>query len=152
MKPHKISRLAILLPAALVATVTGMVPLASGQVVTTPKEENIVYVLAPGANSAPIAIPVAHQDVQVMGNQMIAGTRGVGQVTLVWVPGQFLEWVGLESPFAAAVTSGFGSAPGQHIVFIDFAHLVDIQVNSADTFVVHNGSSGTQVGRITLIW
>ena len=152
MKLHKISRLAILLPAALVATVTGMVPLASGQVVSRPHEENIVYTLAAGANSAPIAIPVAHQGVQVMGCQVVAGTRGVGQVTLLWVPGQFLEWVGLESPAGSAITSGFGSAPGTHIVFIDFSHLVDIQVNSADTIVVHNGSAGTQQGRITLIW
>jgi hypothetical protein len=152
MKLHKISRLAILLPAALVATVTGMVPLASGQVVTTPKEEVIVYSLAAGANSAPIAIPAAHWNIQVMGNQMQSGFRGVGQVTLVWVPGQFLEWVGLESPAGSAITSGFGSAPGQHIVFIDFSHLVDIRVNSADTIVVHNGSGGLAVGRITLIW
>jgi hypothetical protein len=152
MKLHKISRLAILLPAALVATVTGMVPLASGQVITTPKEENIVYTLAPGANSAPITIPVPHQAVQVMGNQMAVGFRGVGQVTVLWVPGQFLEWVGLESPSGAAITSGFGSTPGQHVVFLDFGHQVDIQVHTADTFVVHNGSAEQAVGRITLIW
>jgi hypothetical protein len=80
-----------------------------------------------------------------MGQQNALGFRGVGQVTLLWVPGEFLEWVGLESPFAAAITSGFGSTPGQHIVFIDYGHQVDIQVNSADTFVVHNGSAQSTI-------
>jgi hypothetical protein len=87
-----------------------------------------------------------------MGQQNALGFRGVGQVTLLWVPGSFLEWVGLESPSGAAITSGYSSSPGTHIVFLDFAHQVDIQVNSADTFVVHNGSPQAQYGSVTLLW
>jgi hypothetical protein len=152
MTLHKISRLAVLLLAALVVTVTCMVPLASGQTITAPNSEFFAYVLTPGANSAPISIPVAHRAILVMGQQNAFGFRGVGQVTLLWVPGSFLEWVGLESPDPAAITSGFSNTPGTHIVFLDFNHEVDIQVNTADSFVVHNSSTASRYGSVTLIW
>ena len=154
MTLHKISRLAVLLLAALVATVTCMVPLASGQTITAPNSEFFAYVLTPGANSAPISVPVAHRAILVMGQQNALNFRGVGQVTLLWVPGSFLEWVGLESPSPnpAAITSGFSGTPGTHIVFLDFAHQVDIQVHTTDSFVVHNGSTGSRFGSVTLIW
>ena len=44
------------------------------------------------------------------------------------------------------------AAAGTHIVYLDFSHQVDIQVASADTFVVHNASSGTRTGNVTVIW
>ena len=63
-----------------------------------------------------------------------------------------ITWVGLESPNGAAITQGGSSAAGTHIVFINYYHLVDIQVASADTIRVHNGSAGTLAGSVTLIW
>jgi hypothetical protein len=41
---------------------------------------------------------------------------------------------------------------GTHIVYIDEDHHVDIQVASADTILIHNGSTGTRAGNVTLIW
>ena len=52
----------------------------------------------------------------------------------------------------ATITSGGRSTAGHHIVYIDVNHLVDIQVNSADTIRVHNGSPLTEAGNVTLIW
>jgi hypothetical protein len=37
-------------------------------------------------------------------------------------------------------------------VFIDFDHLVDIQVASADTILIHNGAAATRAGNVTLVW
>ena len=127
-----------------------MVLLASGQ--EAPGKAVFAYNLAPGANSVPVSVPAAHRAIPVMGQQNALGFRGVRQVTLLWLPGSFLEWVGLESPNGAAITSAYSSTPGTHIVFLDFAHQVDIQVNSADAFVVHNGSTGARYGSVTLIW
>jgi hypothetical protein len=77
---------------------------------------------------------------------------GVGQVSLLHVPSRFIVWVGLESEIPAAITSGDGSAVGTHIVYINVAHTVDIQVASGDTIRVHNPSEGTRAGNVTLIW
>ena len=54
-----------------------------------------------------------------------------------------------------ALTLGESKTPGTHIVYIDFiAHKVDIQVASADTILIHNGSQAgnTVVGNVTLVW
>ena len=73
-------------------------------------------------------------------------------MSLQHIPSDFIEWVGLESPSNAAITSGASATLGVHIVYIDLGHLVDIQVASADTIRVHNGSAATQTGNVTLIW
>jgi hypothetical protein len=71
---------------------------------------------------------------------------------MLHVPSSFLEWTGIESPAAAAITSGFSSVAGTHIVYLDFSHLVDIQVDTADSFRIHNGNTVAQTGQVTLIW
>ena len=144
-------RFGSLILAAVVATLTLSVVVHATQVITTPNAAFFTYSLAPGANSAPVT-PVANQSVLVMGTQTASGFRGVGQVALLHVPSSFLEWVGLESTSGAAITSGFSGSAGTHIVFLDFSHQVDIQVNTPDTFRVHNGSGGTRTGNVTLIW
>jgi hypothetical protein len=63
-----------------------------------------------------------------------------------------ITWVGLESPNGAAITQGGSSAAGNHIVFINYYHLVDIQVASADTISIHNANSLTRAGSVTLVW
>ena len=73
-------------------------------------------------------------------------------MTLLDIPSSFIEWVGLESPSRASITQGFSSAAGTHIVYIDFAHQVDIEVNSPDTIRVHNGAPALRSGSVTLIW
>jgi hypothetical protein len=112
---------------------------------------SVSYSLEAGADSAPIT-PAANAPVLVMGCQTALGFRGVSQVTLLRIPGNFLEWVGLESTAGAAITQGFSATPGTHILWLDFAHQVDLRVSSADTFVVHNGSSGVRTGVVKLIW
>jgi hypothetical protein len=150
MTRHKISRLLIPVIAVLVVTLTGTVALESSQVIVTPNAATIGYNLGPGGNSAPV-VPVASQPVLVMGVQNNVGFRGVGQVTLLRVPSSFLEWVGLNSTAGAGITQGFSATPGTNIVFLDFAHQVAIQVNSADSFRIHNGSTGIRSGIVTLI-
>ena len=67
-------------------------------------------------------------------------------------PPAFIEWVGLESPTSAAITSGSASTPGIHIVYIDGSKTVDIQVASADTIKIHNAAATTRAGNVTLVW
>ena len=109
------------------------------------------YNLAPGANSVAHMVP-ANVPVLVMGICTSSGDRGVGQVTLLHIPSSFIEWTGLESPFPASLTSGYSPLPGHHIVWIDYAHQVDIQVAGPDTIRVHNGSFALRTGNVTLVW
>lgn len=144
-------RPAALFLAAFVATTTVAVLVNATQTITTPNASSIGYSLAPGANSAPIT-PPANVSVLVMGVQTALGYRGTGHVTLLHVPGSFLEWVGLESPDFAAITSGFSGAAGTHIVYISWNKEVDLQVASPDTFKIHNANTITMTGNVTMIW
>ncbi len=135
--------------ATVVAIITSMVVANAAQTITTPNAAFISYSLAAGANSAAIT-PVTSKSVLVMG--CCTTQAGVGQVSLFHIPGGGIEWVGLESYSPAAITSGQSATPGFHIVFIDDFHQVDIQLATADTIRVHNGSAATQTGNVTLIW
>jgi hypothetical protein len=148
---RKLSTVGGRLGAMLVAVVTLAIVAHAVQTVVTPNALHVTYNLASGANSAAIT-PASNLPVFVMGVQTAVGFRGVGEVSLLHVPASFLEWTGLESPFAAAITSGFSGTAGTHIVFLDFSHTVDIQVHSADSFVIHNASGGNATGNVTLIW
>jgi hypothetical protein len=137
--------------ATVIVIITSMVVANATQTITTPNAAFISYNLAAGANSAPIT-PATNKSVLVMGCCTTAGDQSVGQVSLLHIPSSYIAWVGLESYSGAAVTSGLTSFAGAHIVFIDFAHTVDIQVASADTIRVHNGSTVTKPGNVTLVW
>ena len=137
--------------ATVVAIITSVVVANATQTITAPNAAFISYSLATGANSAAIT-PVTNKSVLVMGCCTTTGIRGVGQVSLLHIPSNGMEWVGLESQAAAAITQGFSGTAGTHIVYIDSAHQVDIQVSSVDTIRVHNGSIGTRDGNVTLIW
>jgi|SRR5215469_15278210 len=149
----KVYRLTRFLLAATVATVTLAVTVHAIASVTTPNVAAYSYSLAPGASSASIN-PVASQPVWVVGVQNSLGYRGVGRVALLHVPSSFLEWTGIESPSAAAITSGFSGTAGTHIVYLDYSHYVDIEVAGTDSFVVKNSSSSpyTATGVVTLLW
>jgi len=151
MSSNTFSRIRTLLMAGAVAVVTLAVTAHAAQTITTPNEVVFNYNLPAGGTSAAIT-PVANLPVLVQGVQTTVGYRGVGHVSMLRVPSSFLEWTGLESPFNAAITSGFSGSAGTHIVYLDFSHLVDIRVNSPDTFVVHNANSIAQTGTVTLIW
>ena len=141
-----------LLPAVLVAALTLATTARAVQTISTPNAALYSYNLAPNTSSGAIS-PVANQAVHVMGVQTTTGYRGVGHVTMLHIAGQFLEWVGLESPSAAAITSGFSGAAGTHILWLDYSHTVDLRVNNADSFVIHNGATiNPAAGNVTLIW
>ena len=141
-----------LLPAVIVAALTLATTARAVQTISTPNAALYSYNLAPNTSSGAI-FPVANQAVHVMGVQTTSGYRGVGHVTMLHISGQFLEWVGLESPSAAAITSGFSGAAGTHILWLDYSHTVDLRVNNADSFVVHNGATiSPAAGNVTLIW
>jgi hypothetical protein len=139
----------------VLVVITTVAVVAHASIVTfTPHAAKFTYSLSPGSASSAVLIPGANQPTLVMGDQLTVGYRGIGQVSLLRVQGQFLEWVGLESPYSAAVTSGYGSTFGQHIVYIDWVHNVDIEVVDADHIRVHNSSTSTitATGNVKLIW
>lgn len=144
-------RYATLSLAFAVAVLTVAVAGKAAQTVTVPNAANITYNLAAGAYSAAIT-PVANQAVLMIGSQTAIGYRGVAMATLLHVPASFLEWTGVESPSAAAITSGFSGTPGTHILYLDFAHLVDVEVASPDTIYIHNSNSIAMTGNLELIW
>jgi hypothetical protein len=148
-----IPRVAQLLLTGVVATLTFVIVAQAVQTITVPNEASVSYALAAGANSGAIA-PTSGVPVLVMGVQTTVGNRGVGHVTLLHpaVAPFFIEWVGLESTAGAAITQGFSAVVGTHIVYIDFAHTVDIEVNSADTIRIHNGNGAAMTGVVRLIW
>jgi hypothetical protein len=73
-------------------------------------------------------------------------------VSLLHIANYGMIWVGLESTASAAITQGLSGTAGDHIVWIDFNHKVDIQVASVDTIRVHNGNNVTVAGNVTLVW
>jgi hypothetical protein len=112
---------------------------------------SVNYALAPGTNSAPVTL-VANEPVFLMGVQTNVGFRGVGQVALLSIPGGFLEWVGLDSTAGSVITQGFSGAAGTKIVFLDFSHCVQVQVDSSTSFAVRNNCGIPAAGSVTLIW
>jgi len=109
------------------------------------------YNLAPGANSAVVTLP-ANVPVQVMGVQTVFNFRGVASATVLRIAGTLLEWTGLESTSGSVITQGFNNVAGTHILYLDFAHKVDIQVNNADSIRVHNADSAQRTGTVTITW
>jgi hypothetical protein len=149
----KSSRWAAMLVATVVAIITSAVVANATQTITTPNAAFVSWSLAPGANSAAIT-PATNRWVLVGGCCTTTSIPSVGQASLLHLPGTYIVWVGLESASTSgsAITQGASGTTGHHIVYIDFVHTVDIQVNSADTIRVHNGNAVTQAGNVTLIW
>ena len=147
----KLSRPVAWLSAVVVATLTFATVAKATQVITTPNAAFASYNLAAGGNSAAI-VPAANLAGHVMGVCNTFNFRGVGHVTMLRVPASFLEWVGLESTAGAAITRGFSGVQGTHILYLDFGHQVDIEVNTTDSFRIHNGAAAVRSGNVTMIW
>ena len=148
---QKFSRPGVILMATVVAIITSMVAANATQTITAPNAAFISFSLASGADSAPIT-PATNRSVLVMGCCTTA--RGAGHVSLLHIPSGGMNWAGVESFTSGAPTTTGGSSgtADTHIVYIDSAHKVDIRVASADTILIHNGSTGTRAGNVTLIW
>lgn len=151
MNHSTLSRVSRLVLAGFVAVVALNIGMRATQTISTPNASKFVYNLAAGASSAAVT-PAESVPVLVMGVQNNLGYRGVGQVSMLHVASSFLEWTGIESPAAAAITSGFSGTAGTHVVYLDYSHLVDIQVASTDTFIIHNANTISMSGVVTLIW
>jgi hypothetical protein len=142
--------------ATVVAIITSMVVANATQTITTPNAAFVSYNLATGTISAPIT-PATNRSVLVMGCcTTVPLHQGAGQVSLLHLPSGGMVWDGLESwpgsGTTTTTTAGGSATPGFHIVFIDVAHQVDIQVASKDTIQIHNGAAATEAGNVTLIW
>ena len=94
--------------------------------------------------------------ISVTGTCITPGFRSVGQVTLLRtaVAPLFLEWVGLESawPGAQTITKGFSAVLGTHIVYLDWQHLVDIEVTNPGVIRVRNSATSLRQGIVTLMY
>ena len=152
-RTHNCSRWAALVLAAVVAIITSAVVANATQTTTTPNAAKVTYNLAAGANSAVIT-PATNTSVLVMGCCTTTGVLATGHVSLLHSPGILMAWTGVESHSGMPTTfaSGTGDGPGAHIVFIDAAHVVDIQMATVDTIRVHNGAGTTRAGNVTLVW
>ena len=124
--------------------------------VPSPTRLSFAYDLAAGAISAPIALPT-NIPVSLMGVQTKIFFRGVGQATLLSIPGVggFIEWVGLHSPAGAAITEGFSGTAGTLIVFIDYSHCVRVEVAGSEgssQIQVRNACGSQASGVVTLTY
>ena len=140
--------------AAAVLTLAATCTTKASQTINTPNIMTIFYALNPGTTTGNYGL-AAYVPVQLMGTCITSGVRGVGHVSLLRIPSQFLEWVGQNSTGSAAgsTTHGFSGTAGTDIVAIDYANQVHVEVGStADTFRVANSSGAARQGYLTLIW
>jgi hypothetical protein len=118
-------------------------------------DKKVTYNLAAGAKSAPIAIPATDTPVSLTCVQNSVGFRGVGQATILRVGSvlpKFLEWVGTDIA-TSAVTSGFSSIAGTHIIYCDYeGKTVDLQVEDANHIQIVNNNSSQATGVINFVW
>src|SRR6266849_598246 len=126
MLRRKLSRLATLLGAAGIATLTFVVGAHAA-----PSEFSFSYSLAPGAVTSCVT-PLAGIPNLIIGVDTTSGVRGVGQVSLLRINGAFLEWTGLDSTSGSAITQGFSGTAGVKIVFLNFNHTTRIEVCNAN--------------------
>src|SRR5947207_15508425 len=109
MRMQKFSRPGVILMATVVVIITSMVAANATQTITTPNAAFISYSLAGGANSAPIT-PATNRSVLVMccstGPSGLAGQNmGVGQVSLLHIPSEFMEWYCFASKYISAIVT-----------------------------------------------
>ena len=119
-------------------------------------EKKITYNLAPHTISAPIT-PAANAPVMVMGVRTAPGLgRGVGQLTLMHIPGTALQWAGYDYgtfTYNGYPVAGYSNAYSAHMLSLDSVGYVELIVNDGDSFVVRNNSPDTvATGQLTLIW
>lgn len=148
-------RPATFLLAAMVAIATLAVLAQAAEAIATPKSMTVTYKLAPGANS-PAIKPVANTPVMILADQTGTACRcddvGSSLMTVVssTVDGE-LVWNGFESR-GGGLTEGFTGSAGAHIMYIDYEHVVDLEVSNSTSFHVHNAGGETYNGTVTLIW
>ena len=154
MKLHPtIRRLTPLMIAVAVASLTFAVVAQATQTISAPNAATVTYNLGAGDATAGIAVPT-NVPVFVMAVCLTPGARGVAHVSMLSIPGEdgALHWLGLDSAAGAPLAKGISAAPGTHILSLDFAQQVDLEVKNVVSFRVRNTSAGVRTGRVTLIW
>jgi hypothetical protein len=121
--------------------------------VIVPSLRTVSFNLAPGGITPAIVLP-SNTPVQLIGITTTLNFRGVGQASLLGIPGAggFVEWVGLDSTAGAAITQGFSGVAGTKILFIDFSHQVRVEVAGPNAIRVHNLAAAPRAGRLSLMW
>jgi hypothetical protein len=145
----------------ILAVIVGALTLAvvghATQTIVTSNSAVYTYSLVPGQTGENIS-PPADTPVWIIADQTgtVCGCDRVGSslMTLVnsSVDGE-LVWNGFESN-KGGLTAGFSNALATHIMFIDYLHTVDLEVNNGDSFHVANSSSSayTANGSVTMDW
>lgn len=121
-----------------------------------PVKISVPYNLAVGATSGLISIP-PNTPVSLVGTQTNSGFRGVGHVSLLSVPGAggFIEWVGLHSTAGSTITQGFSGTAGALILYLDFAHCVNVEVGGvggSSQIRVRNTCGSPAAGSLTITY
>ena len=153
---QKFSRPGVILLATVVAIITTMVVANATQTITAPNAAFMSFSLSAGTYSATIT-PATNRSVLIMGCCTTSGSRVVGQVSLLHIPGGGMSWTALEASTANGnpdITRGFNATTaGTHIVWIDIGGGLDIEVAGADTIYVHERAGFFPLaGNVTLIW
>jgi hypothetical protein len=113
----------------------------------------IPFNLASFTVSAPITVP-ANVPVQLVGVTLGSQPASVGQVSLLRIPGNFIEWNGLDSTWSGvgAIVQGYSAAATDVIVHIDYNHKVSVRVAGPDTIMIENIDDLPRSGSVTLMW
>jgi hypothetical protein len=155
LRVHTFVRPAQFVVAAIVVIATLTVLAHAAQSLATANRVSVAYKLKPGANGANIT-PASNMPVTIIADQIgtDCGCDNVGSSLMTVVNSsndKELVWNGFESD-EGGLTEGFTSVAGSHIMYIDFSHVVDLEVSNATSFHVHNAGGETYNGNVTLIW
>lgn len=116
--------------------------------------QSIAYTVKKGATLKNIAIPVTNRPVRMMVTNITPYYQGVGDATLIAVPGVSVMWVGTDTYAATNGTTEHGSSQnkGTHMLWADYAATVDVQIEDPTTLQIHNGTGEAQNVIITFTW
>jgi multisubunit Na+/H+ antiporter MnhB subunit len=145
----------------ILAVIVGALTLAvvghATQTIVTSNSAVYTYTLNPGQTGENIS-PPADTPVWITADQTgtVCGCDDVGSSFMTLVNSSVdreLVWNGFESN-KGGLTAGFNPTLGTHIMYIDFSHLVDLEVNNGTSFHVTNSSSNgaTANGSVTMDW
>ena len=143
--------------AVIVAALTLAVVGHATQTIVTSNSAVYTYTLNPGQTGENIS-PPADTPVWITADQTgtVCGCDDVGSSFMTLVNSSNdggLVWNGFESN-KGGLTTGYSPTLGTHIMYIDFLHNVDLEVNNGTSFHVTNSSSNgaTANGSVTMDW
>ena len=107
-------------------------------------QTHVAVTIPAGGKSALIGVPIVDHPVMMSCAQTVAGNVGEGQATIIRsTTDGLLDWSGFDY-FTNAVSHGFTSLNGTHMIYCDFSGVVDIEVGSATQIQIGNRGSTPQ--------